>query len=227
MKCIVLSLVTILIFGCSSNFTINTSRIHSNKKFTNGFTLHKISVDSLDYSGKPKAYKIDSSFHCNLPLKLDNKAFEVFVQKSSLLEYRNLNKILDSLKLHDKESYRNEDTIKIFGTTYIPSGVKRSKYYYETIENIERIKITRNNYKFEKTIYFKRENKFYHWSASNKKDNIRNNVKNIIFLNNTWYCTFLESSYGLLSSGTKTIFLHIDNQGNIERFVVDDIKEGQ
>jgi hypothetical protein len=218
MKVTIFFVMITFLFGCTTNIQINKTRIRSNIKFRDGFTFCKISVDSFYNSGKPKKYKIDSNFHCNTSLEFENREFEPFIKKNSKYKYRKLNEILDSLKLYDKLAYRNEDTINILGKTYIPSGIKHSKYYYEIIENINKLKFTKSNFKYKRKLYLKKENKYYSWSASNEKDKIRNRIPTFTFLKNTWYFVSLESNYGLLLSGTKTIFLYLDDEDNLKKF---------
>ena len=226
MKNFIFCFVTFFIIGCSTNININTRRIRSNSKFRDGFTISKIIVDSFTNNGIPYKYKVDSNFHCNTVLNFEPREFIPFIKLNAKHEFINLNETLDSLKLFDRETFRNEDTINIYGTRYIPKGIKKSRYYYEILEKIELLKFTKSNFKYKSRVYFTKPNAFYNWTASNPKNNIRKKIPYFIFEKNNWYKINLEANYGLLMSGRKTIFLYSDSQKRLNKMETDEIYDG-
>jgi hypothetical protein len=222
MKRILLYLLAITtLLNCSTKIKISRTKIHQNRKFTNGFTIYKIIVDSFYTSGEPKVYKIDSAFHCNTALEFKNKELTKFIKGNSKFEFEKLNTLLDSLELFDKEVYRDEDTINIFGTRYVPSGIKKSKFFFETEERINLLKYTKGKFKYKRNVFFSKANKYYSWEVSTEKNKKKVSIPNINFTKNIWYSISFDVSYGLLTSGYKTIFFYFDNNNILQKFEKD------
>lgn len=197
--------ILLIVSGCCS-YTVSTRGLKSNCKIINGFTIYKITTDSINEKGVPVNYSKDTTIICMTNRGYTTKEFNNKLTGEEIVLFHKCQHILDSIS-------KSKNNYVIIGELADEDYAlwRSASITQDSIMDL------RFPFKAQKKIYFKKANKYYKWIQMPLSTNEVSYIFPLKFLKNNWYMISGLSGDG--SGGADyDIFFYIDNKGKWNQF---------
>lgn len=220
MKFITILLISLSCTSCfQTNFRLTSKKISFNKNFSSGFDVRLIKVDSFGEDGFPAKYKSDTLYDARTLRFLDDEEIAPMLPEAVRREYLYYTSIKDSIiKNKIKDTLPSGDTLLWEDGSVMrrPPGIHNSiqwdKAHHKTSDIVERYIPQKKIF----TFHFGRNTKKYRWRKGTGYDWYgTEKINGFTLIPGRWYTASFRCNYGLLSSGTTTIYFMADEKGNI------------
>jgi hypothetical protein len=225
-----------LCVGCLSSCSFTTSvhvsgeRIKSNHGFSGGLAIRLLVVDSFNKNSIPVKYRVERRYIACTPTLLDVDEIAALLPAAIRRDYLYYEALKDSIIRHKiNDTLPVGDTTKMAegGIMYRPPGIHQSIQWYEAYNKIESIKFRHLKTRAPRKIWFNKNTRKYRWKESWGDNYLpRKGINGFSLIPNRWYSTRFDCRYGLLTSGTCTLYFFINNQGKMTVMRMDKKNDG-
>ncbi|MBL7729466.1 MAG: hypothetical protein JNM68_17350 [Dinghuibacter sp.] len=169
----------------------------------NGITIAKLQVFHRDARGVPDSFRADSVFRACSARALPYHETITRLPPVAAQEYAQVSRLLDSIRrAHPSGNFPNE--------------------WHQAQHRIEQLKAWYIKIKRVRRFYFRQNTRWYTWkTAKGNAHNPEGDCTGFRLQPLVWYTATVAARYGLLTSGTRTIYFMLNGQGRLEQYIID------